>query len=187
MFTGLSSLPSAGMSSSVPILKSPSWTWEDLCSAALASEEGAILEHDRLLREKGEGSPHADNDLRLFGTSGEPRVIFYKDRASWCPYCQKVWIMLEEKKIPHRIEKINMRSYGDKPREFLAKVPNGLLPAIELDGKLQTDSISIMMNLERTFTGPNHPKMWPDDDSVELERAGALMRLERQLLVIGVG
>ena len=169
------------MSSSAAILQSPPWEWEDLRSTVLASEEGAVLERDRLLREKGEGLPHADNDLRLFGTSAEPRVTFYKDRASWCPYCQKVWIMLEEKKIPYRIEKINMRSYGDKPREFLAKVPNGLLPAIELDGKLQTDSISIMMNLERTFTGPHHPKMWPDGDSEELERASSLMRLERQL------
>jgi hypothetical protein len=25
------------------------------------------------------------------------------------PYCQKIWLTLEEKKIPYRIEKINMR------------------------------------------------------------------------------
>ncbi len=168
-------------SSSGSILQSPNYTWDELHKEVLASEEGAALEQDRLLREKGAGSPHADNDLRLFGTSGEPRVTFYKDRASWCPYCQKVWIMLEEKKIPYRIGKINMRSYGDKPREFLNKVPNGLLPAIELDGKLQTDSIPIMLNLERTFTGPNHPKLWPDDNSEEFDRATSLMKLERQL------
>lgn len=37
-------------------------------------------------------------------------------------YCQKVWLQLEEKRIPYIIEKINMRCYGDKPPSFMAKV-----------------------------------------------------------------
>jgi glutathione S-transferase len=56
--------------------------------------------------------------------------------------------MLEEKKIPYRMEKINMRSYGDKPKSFLNKVPSGLLPVIELDGRVITESAEIMMILE---------------------------------------
>jgi hypothetical protein len=24
-----------------------------------------------------------------FGTTGEPRVLLYRDSAAWCPYCQK--------------------------------------------------------------------------------------------------
>lgn len=36
----------------------------------------------------------------------------YRDHAAWCPYCQKVWLQLEEKRIPYVIEKINMRCYG---------------------------------------------------------------------------
>eukprot|EP01035_Chromulina_nebulosa_P050513 gene50513-68695_t len=102
-----------------------------------------------MLRSIGEGLPHTDAKIRLFGTKGEPRVTLYRDTAAWCPYCQKVWILLEEKKIPYRIEKINMRSYGDKPAAFLRMVPNGLLPAISIDGKLQTESLEIMLNLER--------------------------------------
>jgi hypothetical protein len=31
---------------------------------------------------------------------------------------KKVWLLLEEKKMPYRIEHINMRSYGDKPDWF---------------------------------------------------------------------
>jgi hypothetical protein len=30
-------------------------------------------------------------------------------------------MLLEEKRIPYRVEKINMRSYGDKPQSFLRK------------------------------------------------------------------
>lgn len=39
---------------------------------------------------EGAGPPHTDAKLRLFGTEGEPRVVFYRDTAAWCPYCQKV-------------------------------------------------------------------------------------------------
>ena len=75
--------------------------------------------------------------------------------------------------------KINMRSYGDKPLSFLKKVPNGLLPAVEIDGRLQTESIEIMLNLERLFRDETKP-MWPVD-SAEQARAARLMQLERQL------
>ena len=35
-----------------------------------------------------------------------------RDDAAWCPYCQKVWLQLEEKRIPYVIEKINMRCWS---------------------------------------------------------------------------
>jgi len=83
--------------------------------------------------------------------------------------------MLEEKQIPYRVEKINMRSYGDKPKEFLAKVPSGMLPVIELDGKILTESLVIMQVLEREF--PQRVTL-PED---KFELANKLLKLERQL------
>lgn len=74
-----------------------------------------------------------------------------------------------------------MRSYGDKPASFLRMVPNGLLPAISIDGKFQTESLEIMLNLERTFKGPKHVKMWPTEGESDYARAVSLMRLERSL------
>ena len=60
----------------------------------------------------------------------------------------QVWLLLEEKRIPYRMEKVNMRCYGDKPPSFLKKVPSGLLPVIELDGRVVTESADIMALLE---------------------------------------
>jgi len=157
-------------------------SWDTLEPLVLNSNVGQALTDQKELRKQGAGLPSPDADYRLFGARKEDvRVVFYKDAASWCPYCQKVWIMLEEKKIPYKMTKVNMRSYGDKPPDFLRKVPNGLLPAVEIDGVLQTESIDIMMNLERLFSADDGSnRMWPIDET-ELARARNLMRLERTL------
>ena len=62
-----------------------------------------------------------------------------RDHAAWCPYCEKIWMQLEEKRIPYKIDKINMRCYGEKKASFTAKVPSGMLPVLEIDGKLMTE------------------------------------------------
>lgn len=115
---------------------------------------------------------------RTFGKGNQPALKLYRDHAAWCPYCQKVWLQLEEKQIPYEIEKINMRCYGDKPAAYTAKVPSGLLPAMELDGQLYTESDLIMQVLEERF--PEKPMM-PAKGSPQYQRAQRLLRLERQL------
>ena len=60
----------------------------------------------------------------------------------------QVWLQLEEKRIPYEIEKINMRCYGPKPREFMQMVPSGLLPVMELNGRVIIESDAIMAALE---------------------------------------
>ena len=68
-------------------------------------------------------------------------------------------MLLEEKRVPYRVEKINMRCYGDKPRGFLAKVPSGMLPVVELDGAVLTESDRIIAALEAAF--PERPMVPP--------------------------
>ena len=117
---------------------------------------------------------------RTFGkTDEEIRVHFYRDHAGWCPYCETVWLLLEEKRIPYTVEKINMRCYGDKPQSFLKNVPSGMLPVVVIDGVLMTESAVIQEALETKFSDvASYPAMQPPNESSE---AQTLFRLERKL------
>jgi glutathione S-transferase len=98
------------------------------------------------------GATNAQSRLRLFGQAeSDVRVTLYRDNHAWCPYCQKVWLWLEEQQIPYRIEKVTMFCYGEKESWYKRKVPSGMLPAIELDGRIITESDDILLALERTF------------------------------------
>jgi glutathione S-transferase len=100
------------------------------------------------------GLTNAQARLRLFGqTQADVRVTLYRDNHAWCPYCQKVWLWLEEKQIPYRIEKVTMFCYGEKESWYKRIVPSGMLPALELDGRLITESDRILIALELAF-GP---------------------------------
>lgn len=120
------------------------------------------------------GPTNAQARLRLFGQSeSDVRVTLYRDNHAWCPYCQKVWLWLEEKQIPYRIEKVTMFCYGEKESWYKRKVPSGMLPALELDGRLITESDDILLALERTFGPLGH--------GMEDPRVLPLRQLERLL------
>lgn len=100
------------------------------------------------------GPTNAQATLRLFGqTEADVRVTLYRDNHAWCPYCQKIWLWLEEKQIPYRIKKVTMFCYGEKERWYKRLVPSGMLPALELDGQMITESDEILLALEPVF-GP---------------------------------
>ena len=98
------------------------------------------------------GQTNAQSTLRLFGqTEADVRVTLFRDNHAWCPYCQKIWLWLEEKQIPYRIQKVTMFCYGKKESWYKRKVPSGMLPAVELDGQIITESDDILIALEKVF------------------------------------
>jgi glutathione S-transferase len=120
------------------------------------------------------GPTNAQSRLRLFGQSeSDVKVTLFRDHHAWCPYCQKVWLWLEEKQIPYRIEKVTMFCYGQKENWYRRKVPSGMLPAIELNGRLITESDDILLALERAFG--------PLNQGMESAEVIPLRRLERLL------
>ncbi len=101
--------------------------------------------------------------LRLFGQDKSSiRVILYRDKHAWCPYCQKIWLWLEWKRIPYQVRKVTMRCYGEKEDWYLRKVPSGIFPAIELDNELITESDQILINLEKVFGPLGMPLQKPE-------------------------
>ncbi len=112
------------------------------------------------------GPTNAQATLRLFG-HGETdvQVTLFRDHHAWCPYCQKIWLWLEEKQIPYRIQKVTMFCYGQKEQWYKRRVPSGMLPALELKGRIVTESDDILMALEAVY-GPlgwsmTHPSVLP--------------------------
>ncbi|MEL6454952.1 MAG: glutathione S-transferase family protein, partial [Cyanobacteria bacterium J06623_5] len=100
------------------------------------------------------GPTNAQSRLRLFGQAESAvRVTLYRDNHAWCPYCQKVWLWLEEKRIPYRVEKVTMFCYGTKEAWYKNIVPSGMLPALKLDNRVITESDDILLALEDAF-GP---------------------------------
>ncbi|NJN75591.1 MAG: glutathione S-transferase family protein [Synechococcaceae cyanobacterium RL_1_2] len=143
-----------------------------MTSQALTWEQLTTLTH--YTPDRTNGPTNAQAILRLFGQDeGDVRVTLYRDNHAWCPYCQKIWLWLEEKAIPYRIEKVTMFCYGQKEDWYKRKVPSGMLPALELDGKLITESDVILLALEQAF-GPLGAPM-------ESPEVMALRNLERQL------
>ena len=143
-----------------------------LAAAPLSWE--ALQAHAAEMPDRRNGPTNAQAELRLFGQDESAvRVTLFRDHHAWCPYCQKIWLWLEEQRIPYRIRKVTMVCYGDKEAWYRRLVPSGMLPAVEIDGRLITESDRILEALEASFgslgPGMRQPEVMP------------LRGLERQL------
>ena len=139
---------------------------------AMSWEELATYAADPIDQINGLNNPYSS--LRLFNKDeSEAIVTLYRDNHAWCPYCQKVWIWLELKKIPYRIKKVTMRCYGEKEKWYLKKVPSGMLPAIEIENHVITESDEILFVLEEIYG--------PLGQSLNEKKVLEHRRLEREL------
>eukprot|EP00803_Ostreobium_quekettii_P010863 evm.model.scf_3378EXC.1 EVM.evm.TU.scf_3378EXC.1 scf_3378EXC:3910-5481(-) len=151
----------------------PSWEALEDLKTARRSELGAP-EPDTAA-----GPPLARSRERTFGKAGPIRVRLYRDHAAWCPYCQKVWMLLEEKQVPYRVETTPLGSYGEKPASFLTVAPKGYVPVMEIDGEVVEGSEEIVARLEKEFP---ERCMVPVEGTREWARAQELKGLENKVL-----
>ena len=161
-----------------PILTDVAPSWSALRATAAATPTGKRLARDLA---DPRGPPHAGASLRLFDAADESdvRVTLYRDSAAWCPYCQKAWLFLEEKRIPYRVERVPLNAYGYKPQWYSRKVDGGKLPALELDGAVHVESLEIIKLLDAEFA---EPRMVPEEGSADARRAASLLELEERLM-----
>ena len=102
---------------------------------------------------------------RRGGTESKYKVTLFRDNHAWCPYCQKVWLFMEEKHLNYHVEKITMRCYGEKERWYTREISSrGLLPALLIEDEaagrreVVTESDVLLERLEALF-GPLGVKM----------------------------
>ena len=56
-----------------------------------------------------------------------------------------MWLVLEEKRVPYEVKKVNMNCYGDKPAWFWAMQPSGGIPVAKLDGGVCLECGSVQL------------------------------------------
>ncbi|KAL0260712.1 hypothetical protein SLS55_004402 [Diplodia seriata] len=80
--------------------------------------------------------------------------------AGWfCPFVQRVWLVLEEKGIPYQYIEVNPYH---KPQSLLSLNPRGLVPTLEYDGKPLYESTVVVDFLEEAY--PDHGEsLYPKD------------------------
>ncbi|KAI9699270.1 MAG: hypothetical protein M1836_002880 [Candelina mexicana] len=72
--------------------------------------------------------------------------------AGWfCPFVQRVWLVLEEKKIPYQYIEVNPYN---KPASLLSLNPRGLVPTLQYNNKPLYESTVICEFLEDAY--PDH-------------------------------
>ena len=140
-------------------------TWEDLT--------GMLNNPEKSFRQQlAQGKVNdALATKRIFGNIA-PRVTFYRDSASWCPYCQKCWIALEEKQISYNIVKVDMNCYAgsSKPTDFLRIQPNGNLPCVVFeDGSVVGESDEILRRVDDLNDVATVPPLLPEEGTEEAQ------------------
>jgi len=80
--------------------------------------------------------------------------------SGWfCPFVQRAWTVLEEKKIPYQYIEVNPYH---KPESLLKLNPRGLVPTLQYDNKPLYESTVIGEFLEEAY--PEHgPRLMPED------------------------
>lgn len=74
----------------------------------------------------------------------------------FCPYAQRVHLVLDAKKIPYDTVYVNVT---DKPDWLFEKSPHGKVPAIEMDGEVLYESLIIADFLDEKYRNrPLYPK-----------------------------
>ena len=116
-------------------------------------------------------------DQRLFSAAA-PSIVFWRDSAGWCPFCQMTWMLLEHMRVPYQVRTVPLRQYlrpGEtKDPEYLALVgSDGVVPGLQFadeDGRFGP----VVQSVEHIFE--ELERRWPNrfpsgDDSFVRSRA----------------
>ncbi|KAK7254060.1 hypothetical protein SO694_00008048 [Aureococcus anophagefferens] len=75
----------------------------------------------------------AEEKERLFGAA-KPKVVFWRDNSMWCPYCARLWLLLEALRVPYTTKTIPLSRYlkpGEKKPAGFEQADGTYGPAVD--------------------------------------------------------
>lgn len=104
-------------------------------------------------------------------------MVLFRDATGLCPFCERVWLALEERQIPYDCVLIDAL---DKPRWYVELVPTTLMPAVRINGQVMWESKDILTALEDQF--PDYPSLLPSEPALRKEALSAIDSVDRTKL-----
>ena len=102
-------------------------------------------------------------------------LTLYSDSFSISPYAFAVYVALEEKGVPYRVQKVSLADKQHERAEYRAGSITGRIPAIDHDGFWLAESAAIVDYLDEVFTAPQYKLALP---TTPKERARARMVMQ---------
>jgi glutathione S-transferase len=102
-------------------------------------------------------------------------ITLYSDGFYISPYVFSVFVVLEEKGIPYRLERVPLQDKAQERPEYRDRAITGRVPAIDHDGFWLAESAAIDNYLEDAFPAPHYRRALPEDVR---DRARARMVLD---------
>ena len=104
-------------------------------------------------------------------------MIFWRDSAGWCPFCEMTWLLLESMGVPYRVRTVPLRRYmldgESKDPEYVAMVgPDGVVPGMQFGTEAGGFGTAIQ-GVERIFGElcERYPERYPSGDTIVRARA----------------
>jgi glutathione S-transferase len=95
----------------------------------------------------------------------QPEIVLYGNTPLTSPYVMSVFVALEEKKLPFRLELLDLARGDQHAADFVAHSVTNRVPAMlvkEPGGDVWlSESVAILEYLEERFAPPEHPAIYP--------------------------
>jgi glutathione S-transferase len=90
-------------------------------------------------------------------------LVLYGNDAYSSPYVFSVFVTLEEKKVPYRLETLSLSSKEHEKPAYAQPSYTGKVPAIRHGDFWLAESSAIDEYVDEAFPPPAHPRLYPDD------------------------
>ncbi len=97
----------------------------------------------------------------------QPEIVLYGNTPVTSPYVMTVFVALEEKGLPYRLELLDLARGEQHHPEFVAGSITNRVPTLHLrEGQRDTwlsESVAIVEYLEERFAAPAHARLYPEN------------------------